>query len=187
MIFGISFEKMLAAPHGTVIDAIPPAEWGDYHIRAASVGTLAINLAHGVNRVNARNNLIMYVTGQGSDAQDIRNSHRLTEIHADALAQTGLPQHFNDDERAELHRLTGQAVEFAPAIILGIRPDRVVLSANRFGEPLIRTQVSFGDIDPYSQAELSDMFGVDVSTLPLTPDAQGPDFPPIDTTPRLGG
>lgn len=186
MSFGISFDKMLAAPHCTVIDAIPPAEWGNYHIRAASVGTLAINLAHGVNRINARNNLIMYVTAQGADAEDTRKSHRLTEIHADALARTGLAQHFNDDERAELSRLTGQAVEFAPAIILGIRPDRVELSANQFSEPIIRTQVSFGDIDPYSQAELSEIFGVDVSALPLTPGAQGPDFPPANTAPRLG-
>lgn len=69
MSFGIRYDKMIALPRGAVRDAIPQSELGNNQIRAASVGTLAINLAHGVNRINAWNNLIMFLTAQDSDEQ----------------------------------------------------------------------------------------------------------------------
>jgi hypothetical protein len=178
----ISFDTMLDMPRGQVIDKIPPAEHTNYYLRGASLGSLALNLAHGVNRINIRNDLEMYVADSTRDPE----GHDLVRIHAEALAQDGLPQHFNSAERELLSEITARQVEHTPAIILGVRRDRVELQKSSFGAPIIRQQVSFADIDPYSQAELSRIFGVDVANLPLTPEAKGPEFPPPGL-PTLGG
>jgi len=178
----ISLDRLLAMPQGTVVEPIPPAERNKNYLRGASLGTLAVNLANGVNRINPRNDLLMHVAPDpGPDA------YAYTRIHAGALAQSGLPHHFNDAERTELSRIVGRYVGYAPAIVLGIPRDnpRLEFAPNENGL-VIANEVTFGDLDPDSQKAMSDIFGLDVSQLPHTPGAQGPDFAP-PRMPGLGG
>jgi hypothetical protein len=185
----ISYDKMLAMPRGTVLEPLPyDANYlGQLYVRGASLGSLAINLAHGVNRINVRNDLVMFIGSPQTEDEAILRSYRVAAGHARGLAARGLPQHFNEAERAELSRLTGRTVEYAPAIVLGIQPEGLPLHEGATGEPLLRTQVPFQAVDPHSQAVLSEVFGVDVSQLPLTPGAQGPDFPKPTLYRPLGG
>jgi hypothetical protein len=179
----IQFDKLLGMQRGTVVEPIPSAEHDKHYLRGASLGTLAINLAYGVNRVNPRNNLRMHVAPVADG-----DSYQYTRNHARALAEYGLPHHFNDEERAVLSELVGRYVDHAPAIIFGIPKDNenVQFVPNTSHGLIVANEVTFGDLDPHSQEAMSEIFGVDVASLPCTPGAQGPDFAP-PKRPRLGG
>jgi hypothetical protein len=71
-----------------------------------------------------------------------------------------------------------------PGIVIGLPfdkyIDRLVPHPLTF-HPAIHEEVPFSEIDPYSQAEISRLTGIDVSALPPTPGATRPVFEsPID-------
>lgn len=183
----VSFDKMLDMPQGTVIEQLPASERNRYCLRATSLGSLGINLAHRLNRLNIRNDLTMYLVVPEANETNNENNYRTVLMQARAMAWHGLPQQFNAAERAELSRLVGRPVEHAPSIILGMDPNRLrIVHEGMGGQPIVAHEVPFAAVDPYSREALSDIFGVDVATLPLTPGALGPDFPP-PALPSMGG
>ena len=59
--FNINLEPMFDLSRVMVIDPIPENRRAGYYLRGAAVGALALNLWHGVNRVNPTDDLWMHV------------------------------------------------------------------------------------------------------------------------------
>ncbi|HSX34246.1 MAG TPA: hypothetical protein VLF62_01205 [Candidatus Saccharimonadales bacterium] len=172
---GFNPEPLFNLPRGTVIDFIPPAERANYYLRGASLGALALNLAHGVNRVNPRDDFFMHVVAKRTD-----NDHAYAHGHAYMLSRGGLYQgHFNQGEAEELAAMTGRTgVHAVPGIIIGFpRATTELVTPPVNFHPVIGNEVPFSGIDPYSQIAISALLGVDVANMPLTPGVTRP-IPP---------
>jgi hypothetical protein len=175
---GFNAEPLFNFSKGTVIDAIPASERDKYYLRGASIGGLALNLAHGVNRVNMRDDLYMHVTYGPSG-----EGHEYAYGHADMLSRGGAYHgHFSLEEAEMLAGLTGRTgVHAVPAIVFGIpRANHELVRHPANFQLVIGAEVPFSDIDPHSQAMLSAITGVDVANLPLTPGATRPTPETID-------
>ena len=169
---GFNPEPLFHFPVGHVIDAIPAGERHKYLLRGASVGALALNLAHGVNRVNPRDDLFMHVTLDAAP-----KGYDYARSHAEGIARGGgYPGHFDFAEIAELAAFTGrQGFHYTPGIVYGLPRDPALLVRHPITfYPVVGSEVPFNTLDPYSQTVLSTITGVDVANLPLTPGASRP-------------
>jgi hypothetical protein len=167
-----NFDAMLALPHGTVIDAIPAGERAAYYLRGASVGALALNVAFGVNRINPRDDLYMHVA-----VEPTAESHRYAYQHAEALATQGVyPDHMSREELAQLAAIAGRPyLATTPGIVYGLpRGNHELVTHPSSFQPVVAGEVPLSGLDPHSQAALSELFGMDVATLPIIPGATRP-------------
>jgi hypothetical protein len=178
---GFNIEPLYGFKPGDYVDAIPPGERWRYMFRGVGLGALALNLAYGVNRINPRDDLYMHVAVGAPDA-----AHEYAAGHAQSLGRSGgFPGHLTFAELDVLAESTGRTgFHPLPGIVIGLPfdkyIDRLVPHPLTF-HPAIHEEVPFSEIDPYSQAEISRLTGIDVSALPPTPGATRPVFEsPID-------
>ena len=160
---GIRLDALLDMPAGTVIDPIPADRRGDYFLRGASLGRLALHLIRGLDRVNPNDDLYMHV-GMGSGDE----GYEVAAGFARQMSERTWPDHFTAEDRDLLSEYGGRTVCDSPAIILG-------LPRRDYGRHLVRHPdsydwaiaevVRFRDIDSYSQAAISQLFEVDLSQI----------------------